>query len=450
MSSTNFHIKQTIKLALPVAIGQVGHVMFGVVDSLMVGPLGKDALAAASLVNSVVILILILGLGVSLAITPLIGIAKGQNNNDECGIILRQSLIVNVVFAFLLTLTLIFLSFFLEKLNQPAEVVEMADSYLRIISVSLIPFMIFQSYRQFIEGLSFTKPAMYITLAANIVNVFGNWVFIHGNLGMSAFGLDGAGFSTFLNRLFMAALIFGFVIKSEKFKKYDPSLKFRSINWRMIIKIIKLGLPIGIAFFFEVGAFSASAFIIGWLGSAQLAAHQIAISIASVSFMFIVGIATAATIRVSTELGKENYDEMRNAGFSAIKLAAVFMALSAILFVVLKDFLPALFIDDAEVIPVAASLILIGAFFQISDGIQAVGLGILRGITDVKVPMIVTFFAYWVIGLPSGYYLSFNLNYGAVGVWIGLLIGLSVAALILTIRFNVKSNRIKLNANFDL
>ncbi|MBL1212411.1 MAG: MATE family efflux transporter [Ignavibacteriae bacterium] len=428
---------------MPVAIGQVGHVMFGVVDSLMVGSLGKDPLAAASLVNGIVILILILGLGMSLAATPLIGIAKGKKNNDECGIILRQSLIVNGVFSILLSLLLFFASYFLELLNQPYEVTLMADSYMRIISASIIPFMIFQTYRQFVEGLSFTKPAMYITLAANLINVLGNWIFIHGNLGMPALGLDGAGYSTFLTRGFMAVLMMYFVMNSPRFKEYDPTLKFRSINWEMIHKIIKLGFPIGVAFFFEVGAFSASAVIIGWLGSAQLAAHQIAISIASISFMFIVGIATASTIRVSTKMGEEKFIEMKRAGLSAFALASIFMAFSAILFILLKDFLPTLFISDNEVIPIASSLIVIGALFQISDGIQAVGLGVLRGLTDVKVPMLITFTAYWVIGLPAGGYFAFIMKMGAVGVWIGLLIGLSVAALVLTIRFSIKSNRIK-------
>ena len=424
---------------MPVAIGQVGHVMFGVVDSLMVGSIGKNPLAAASLVNGIVILILILGLGMSLAATPLIGIAKGKKNNDECGIILRQSLIVNVVFSILLSILLFFSSYFLDILDQAEEVTILADSYMRIISASLIPFMIFQSYRQFVEGLSFTKPAMYITLIANVVNVLGNWIFIHGNLGMPALGLDGAGYSTFITRSFMAVVMMYFVLISPRFKEYDPSLKFRSINWEMIGKIIKLGFPIGIAFFFEVGAFSASAIIIGWLGSAQLAAHQIAISIASISFMFIVGIATASTIRVSTNMGEEDFIEMKRAGFSAFILASIFMAFAASLFILLKDFLPTLFITDNEVIPIAASLIVIGALFQISDGIQAVGLGVLRGLTDVKFPMLITFIAYWVIGLPSGYYFGFNMEMGAVGVWIGLLIGLTVAAVVLPLRFIMKS-----------
>jgi MATE family multidrug resistance protein len=442
LKSYKKHLNSTLKLAMPVAIGQVGHVMFGVVDSLMVGSIGKNPLAAASLVNGIVILILILGLGMSLAATPLIGIAKGKKNNDECGIILRQSLIVNVVFSILLSILLFFSSYFLELLNQADEVTVMADSYMRIISASLIPFMIFQSYRQFVEGLSFTKPAMYITLVANVVNVLGNWIFIHGNLGMPSLGLDGAGYSTFITRSFMAGVMMYFVLTSPRFKEYDPTLKFRSINWEMITKIIKLGFPIGVAFFFEVGAFSASAIIIGWLGSAQLAAHQIAISIASISFMFIVGIATASTIRVSTHMGEEDFLEMKRAGLSAFILASIFMAFAASLFILLKDFLPTLFISDSEVIPIAASLIVIGALFQISDGIQAVGLGVLRGITDVKVPMLITFIAYWVIGLPSGYYFGFSMEMGAVGVWIGLLIGLTVAAIILTFRFVMKSNSI--------
>ncbi len=433
------HIKETLRLAYPVAIAQLGHIMLGITDSIMVGKVGAVPLAASSLVNGLIFLIVVFGLGMTLAITPLVAIARGQEDYPHCGVVLRQALLFNSAFAILLFLIAFFLADLIPLLNQPPEVAAQAISYAKIISLSIIPFMLFQTYRQFIEGLSFTRPAMYITIGANVVNVFGNWVFIYGKLGFPAYGLDGAGYSTLLTRIFMAGVIVVYVLISAKFRQFDPSFKFRNINFRVMRRLVNIGLPSGFQNFFEVGAFAFSAVMIGWLGSKPLAAHQIALSMASVSFMIILGISAAGTIRVGNAVGRQDAKGVRDAGFSAVLFAAAIMAVSGITFILLRNLLPKIFISDPQVVSIAASLLVVAAFFQISDGIQASGLGILRGITDVKIPMMISFVAYWGVGLPVAYLLGFVAGIGVVGIWIGLLIALTIAAALFTLRFNYRT-----------
>ncbi|MBN1406195.1 MAG: MATE family efflux transporter [Calditrichaceae bacterium] len=445
MTSYKTHLKETIKLAVPVSVGQLGHVMLGATDSIMVGHVGAVPLAASSLVNGIVFLIIVFGLGMTLAITPLVSIARGREDKDQCGVILRQSLLLNSVITILLLGILLIVADMILYMNQEEAVALQAISYAKIIAFSIIPFMIFQVYRQFIEGLAFTKPAMYITLAAVLVNVFGNWVFIYGNLGLPAYGLDGAGYSTLITRSFMAATILTYVLKAQQYKQYEPSFKFRNINWPVLRELLRIGVPTGFQHFFEVGAFSFSAIMIGWLGSTQLAAHQIALSLASASFMVILGISAAGTIRVGHTYGRKNIQDVRKAGFLTTLFAASVMAFSGIIFILFRDKLPLIFTTDPDVIKTAATLIIVAALFQISDGAQAAGLGILRGITDVRIPMIITFIAYWIIALPIGYLLGFTFKMEVVGIWIGLLAGLTTAAIMLNLRFEIKTRNLGLN-----
>ncbi|MCP5061409.1 MAG: MATE family efflux transporter [Ignavibacteriae bacterium] len=433
-----YHFKETIKLAVPVSIGQLGHIMLGVVDSFMVGRLGAEELAASSLANGLFFLILVLGIGMSFAITALIAIAKGEENNEKCGVIVRQALLVNLVFSVILTILTYSAAQLVGYLNQEPEVAILTQSYLEILSISILPFMLFQTYRQFLEGLSFTKPPMYMAIIANFVNIFGNWVFIFGNIGMPAYGLDGAGYATLITRTFMGLGMMFYVLKSLKFKQYDPTLKFKSVNFKVIKKIISVGFPSGLMFSMEVGAFALAAIIIGWFGSKQLAAHQIAINLASISYMVVLGISAASTIRVGNYFGKKNMHDVKAAGNSGLLLSVTFMTFTGILFVVLNRFLPSLYIGDMEVIEVASGLLIIAALFQLSDGIQAVGIGILRGLTDVKIPMYITFVSYWIIGIPVSLFLAFSFDMEAMGVWIGLLLGLTIAAVLFVIRFRIK------------
>ena len=323
-------------------------------------------------------------------------------------------------------------------MDQEKTVADLAESYLIILSFSIFPFMIFQTYRQFVEGLSDTKTPMYLAIAANIINAFVNWLLVFGNLRMPKLGLDGAGYATLSTRIFLGLSIMLIVIYLPKYKKYDPSLKFKAINTEMMKSIIKIGLPSGLIYSMEVGAFAIAAIIIGWLGSSALAAHQIAINLASISYMVVLGISAAATIRVGNALGSKNIDRIRIAGYSSILLGLGFMFCTGLFFLTFNQFLPSLYINDNEVIQIASTLLIIAALFQLSDGVQAVGMGVLKGLMDVKVPMLITFLAYWIIALPLSYILGFSLNLGITGVWIGLLLGLTVAALAFVLRFRKK------------
>ncbi len=425
----------TAKLAYPVSIGQAGYVMLGVVDSIMVGELGAEHLAASSLCNGIFFTIMVLGLGMSMAVTPLISIAIGADERYKCGIILRQGLLVNISFALILAVLTFLTSEFLQYMGQPDDVRIISESYLRILGLSVIPFMIFLVYRNFLEGLSLTKPAMVVALLSNIVNFFGNWLLIKGNLGFPALGLDGAGYSTLAVRIFMPLALMVYIFRKGKFSEYDPGLKFKSINIPVIRKIISIGWPSALQYFFEVAAFSFSAIIIGWIGANSLAAHQIAMNLASISYMTILGVSTAGTIRVGNSFGAKNLHSINIAGYTAFLMGGAIMAAAALIFVLFNDFLPTIYIDDPEVIRIASTLLVVAAIFQISDGIQGVGMGVLRGLTDVKLPMYIALIAYWIIGVPFGYLLGFVYDLGARGVWFGFLAGLTFSAIVFVARF---------------
>lgn len=442
MKISKEEILNTFKLAYPVIIGQLGIIMMGVVDSMMVGQLGPIPLAAASLGNSLIFIILIIGIGSSIVVSPLVAILVGAKRYDECGIYFRQSLFVNILMSFMMIMIILVGVNFIYLLNQPDEIIELTITYMVIVGLSAFPLMIYQTYKQFIEGLSVMKPAMVISLLANIINAFANWILIFGKFGFPELGIAGAAWATFASRVFMAlAMMFYFMINS-RFKQYDVNFHFRGLDFKVIKKIVSLGLPSGFQYFFEVGAFSFAVIMIGWIGANELAAHQIAINLASISFMAVLGISQAASIRVGNAMGEQSILKIRKAGFTGIFLGASTMFLAGVTFIILNEFLPTLYISDKNVIEIASRLIIIAALFQLSDGTQAVGIGILRGLTDVKGPTIITFVAYWVISLPIAYMLAFNFNLGVDGVWYGLLIGLTASAIMLTARFNYKSKHL--------
>ncbi len=435
------HIIDTIKLSYPVIIGQAGVIMMGVVDNILVGGLGATALAAASVANSLFVLIFILGIGVCTSVTPLTAISVGAGKEQECGTIFTQGHIVNIVVSILLMFITYFAADFYYLLHQSPEVVKLATPYTKILALSMVPVLIFQTNKQFIEGLSVVRPGMVITITANIINLLVGWILIYGKFGMPRLGLNGAGVATFSSRIFMALTISVYIFSSSQFKKLNLSLRIKKINMVIIRKILSLGVPSAIQYFFEVGAFSMAAIMVGWLGVAQLASHQIALNLASISFMCTLGISTAGSIRVANGVGRRDTTEIRRAGFTAILLGETLMACFGLIFIIFRKDLPAFYIHDPSVISIASSLLVIAALFQIFDGTQAVGIGILRGLTDVKGPTIITFVAYWIIGLPVGYLLGFNLKLGVQGVWIGLMAGLITSAVLLTLRFNHKSKQ---------
>jgi MATE family multidrug resistance protein len=361
--------------------------------------------------------------------------AYGKKKFSECGVVLRQGLLTGIAIAVVLTAITFGMTGVIPGLKQSAEVVNETVPYMKILGWSIIPVLIFQVYRQFSEGLFFMKPAMMIIIAANILNALFNWIFIFGHWGFPAMGLRGAGYSTFGTRTAMAVALAAYIMSSRKFNPFSPGLRYKKIDWQMMGKLVKLGMASAFQNFFEIGAFAGAAVLIGWFGPNELAAHQIALNMAAITFMFGLGISASASVRVGNAVGRKDFGYARRAGVISVFLSAAVMGSFGILFVVFRNQLPQLYVSDVSVVHIASSLLVIAAMFQISDGVQVVSLGVLRGLADTRFPTVVTFIAYWIIGLPCGYFLGFVMDYKAQGVWIGLFLGLTVSALLLTIRF---------------
>lgn len=435
------HAIETLQLAYPIMIGQFGYTLMGLVDSMMVGRVGAEELAASSVGLSVFFIILVFGLGVSFAISPLTAIAEGSNNKSESSSIFSNGLYINVVVGIFLGLLTYFTADVIRYLNQPPRVTELAIEYTKILAISIIPIMFFQSYKQFVDGLSETRPAMIVVILANIVNAIVNWLLIFGNWGFPELGLNGAGYATFFSRIFMAFGFYLFVTRSSRFKEYTLKIFPVVIDKIISKKILKVGIPAGFQHLFEVGAFSFASIMVGWLGTYPLAAHHIALNIAGVTYMIVWGIAASGSIRVGNELGANNIPGIRKAGFVAIVLSFLIMLLFGIIMIFTKNIIPYFYIDEIHVVEIASGLLMIAAFFQIFDGTQATAIGILRGLTDLKVPTLITFVAYWIIALPGAYLLGFIFEWGVEGVWIALLLSLVFSAIALTLRFQIKSKR---------
>ncbi|MCK5825164.1 MAG: MATE family efflux transporter [Ichthyobacteriaceae bacterium] len=438
--STEF--KKNLKIAYPVMLGQLGQVTVGIVDSLMIGKLGTSSLAAVSVANGIFFVILMFGIGLSVAITPLVAEAVGGKDSKKAGKIFSHGLVLNTIMSIIMTLGIIVAMPLLYKMSQPVEVIDMAIPYLQIITLSFIPLMIYQSMKQYAEGLSFTKPGMYATLIGNMVNVALNYVFIFGKFGAPELGLVGAGIGTLASRIAMMVVVYMFITKQKAFKESLSHFSLKNLEKTVFQKLAKIGVPTGLQLVFEVGAFVAVVFIAGLISKEDMAANQIAQSLVSVSYMLASGFGSAATVRVGNQLGEKNYSMLKKSGISNMVLVTIMMVIFGVFFVFSGGLLPSLYSNDSNVISITASLLGIAALFQISDGIQIVGLGALRGLQDVKIPTYLTFVAYWVIALPVGYYFAINLEFGAKGLWIGLGIGLTLSAIFNVWRFLSISNKL--------
>lgn len=436
------HFKTNWLLAYPVMLSMLGQVMTGVADSVMVGWTGATPLAAASFANIFFSIPLFFGVGVSYAITPLVAEAHGAGNETKISEVLRNGSIINLVIAFLLVALVFSVEPFMFSMNQPEEVVRLAIPYLGIIAVSIIPTMIFQTYRQFAEGLHSTRVAMIIVVGSNLLNIFLNYLLIFGKYGFPELGLNGAGWATLISRIVMGGSMMLYVYYGEKFKLYRAGFIIGKYSKQLINRMLHIGLPAGTQFIFEAGAFGFSAIMMGWFGTTALAAHQIALNLATISYMTTSGLGAAATIRVGNYLGKKDTLQLRNAGFTLIGMGLLLMTAWAILFISARYYLPTLYIQDTEVISLTASLLIIAGFFQLSDGLQVVCAGALRGLQDVKIPSLLIFAAYWIIALPLGYWLAFHVNLGPAGIWYGLLIGLTLTAFAMVLRFQHLSKKL--------
>lgn len=436
MQNYRAHLKKNFLLAYPVMISQVGHMMVNVADSVMVGQLGALPLAGASLANVIFHLLMTFGIGISYAITPLVATADGQGDISKSSAVLKNGFLVNTITGIILFVLVVIGSPILFHLDQPQDVVTAAMPYLNIITFSLIPLMVFQTFRQFAEGLSKTRQAMFIVISSNLINIGLNYLLIYGKAGFPELGLNGAGWASLISRVILALWMIGYIYYHKAFRKYRGGFLIGSYSKKLIKRLISIGLPAGLQFIFEVGAFGFAVIMMGWIGTEALAAHQIAVNLAAVSYMAASGLSAAATIRVGNQLGRKDVPTLRAATFTLYAMVIVFMLACALIFIFGRYYLPSLYIQDVEVIQIASSLVVIAGFFQLSDGIQVVSLGALRGLEDVKVPTILTFIAYWIIALPVGYLLGFKFGWGAEGIWYGLVVGLTIVAIVMSIRFN--------------
>jgi MATE family multidrug resistance protein len=433
--------KATFLLAYPITISQLGHILVGVVDTAMVGKIGSMEQAAVALSNSFYTIVLVFGLGISYGITPLVAAADSSKNYSLNASLLKHGIIINTLVGIALFVLLYFTAPILYHFNQKKELVDITIPFLNVMMLGMIPLCIFSGFKQFTEGLSYTRVAMFITVSSNILNVVLNYTLIFGRAGFPKMGLMGSCWASFISRTTMAIAMFAYVYFNKSFKVYWKEFSIQKLSADLSKKILGIGIPTGLQWVFEIGAFAFAVIMIGWINPETLAAHQISISLAATTYMMASGISSAASVRVGNQFGLKNNVGVRIAGFSAFILVLLFMGLMAMLFILMHEFLPTLFSNSKIVIDIASSLIIITAFFQLSDGVQVVGLGALRGLKDVKLPTIITIISYWTIGIPLSYFFGFEMELGVQGIWYGLSIGLTSAAVLLFLRFNHVSRR---------
>ena len=439
------------KLAAPVILGMLGHTFVGFVDNVMVGQLGAAELAAVSLGNSFFFVAMAFGIGFSTAITPMVAEADSENDFQKGKSSFKNGLFLCIVLSLLLYGMILLAKPLMYFMKQPEEVVILAMPYLNIVAISLIPLIIFQGFKQFSDGLSLTKHAMYATIIANILNIGLNYLLIFGTFGFPKMGIVGAGIGTLISRFAMIVIIWVLLKNNKKSQAFVTQLKLFVLDSYMLKKITNLGLPSALQMLFEVAIFTAAIWMSGALGKNEQAANQIALNLSSMTFMIAIGLSVTAMIRVGNQKGLKNYVELQRIAKSIFLMGILFASVFAILFLVFHKQFPALYLDlkdvnnyldNQEVVAIASKLLLVAALFQLSDSTQVVFLGALRGLQDVKIPTLLTFISYWVIGFPTSYFLGKEDVYGSIGIWIGLLVGLGSASIFLYLRFIFLTNRL--------
>ncbi len=452
LSQYTREFKYNFKLAVPVILGMLGHTVVALVDNIMVGQIGTAELAAVSLGNSFMFIAMSLGIGFSTAITPLVAEADAEDNFDQGKSSFKHGLFLCTVLGAFLVAVIFLAKPIMYHMGQPAEVVALAMPYLNLVAVSLFPLIVFQAFKQFSDGLSLTRYPMYATIVANLVNVLLNYMFIFGKFGAPELGIVGAAIGTLASRVIMVLFLWYLLYKNNKAHLFVVGVKLFQLSKKMLLKVLKLGVPSAMQMFFEVAIFTAAIWLSGILGKNPQAANQIALNMSSMTFMVAMGFSVVAMIRVGNQKGLQRFDDLRRIAFSIFLLSTIMAIVFALFFIVFHQALPKIYLDyeniaeladNTEVASIAATLLLIAAVFQISDTIQVVALGALRGMQDVMIPTVITFVAYWMVGFPISYYLGLYTDYGSKGIWIGLLAGLTVSGVLLFMRFNYLSKKLK-------
>jgi MATE family multidrug resistance protein len=433
--SFRYHFWESIRLAWPIILSQLSQTSVQLADAIFVGNTGSvDALATISFANSVFIIPLVAGIGLSMGLTPVVSQSIGEGRPPSyIGKLLVNSLFLNALVGIGLSVVLIGLIPLIPYFGQDVAVARMSGPVMAILAGSLIPVMLYQALRQWLEGQGMTNPPMWISVAGNLINILLNWVLVYGHWGAPAMGVVGSATASLLARVLMVVAMAVLILILPKVKSNLP----KNYSWEssLILRLGKMGLPVGLQLFFEVGAFAFAAIMVGWLGAIPLSAHQIAIAVASFTYMGASGLSSAGTVRVGYYYGAKRALGLEQAAKATYLLGLGYMVVAALILVATHQSVPYLFFPTADVAEPAAILLLFAALFQVADGAQVVGLGVLRGMGDVRKPTLIAIFAYWFMAIPIGYALGIVFGYGANGVWIGLTLGLFVAAIALYQRY---------------
>lgn len=424
-------LKTTLRLAGPIVLGNIGQILIGVVDTMMIGRIGVVPLGAAAFVNNLFIVPLVTMMGLLAAVTVLVSQSKGAGDKRHVGRHIRHGLAMTFVVSLACCGLMFGNGYFLDSYGQVNEVVEASRIYYWLVVASLFPALLYHCLKSVWEGLGWSQPPMLVLLGGIGLNVFLNWVLIFGKFGLPEMGLVGAGWATLIARSLIAIVMFGLTLRAKRLAELLPLRWFSGYEWASFAQMLKLGLPMAAQHLFEVGAFAGAGIMVGWIGKEALAAHQIALSCAAMSFMIPLGVSIASGIRVGAAFGAGDKAGIRLIHKTTFGFTFFQTLCSALVFLLAGEWFAGQFVDDAAVIAAAGSIFVVVGLFQIFDGAQVAVLGALRGMSDVNVPMLITFLTYWVVALPLGYVLGFWLEWRAVGVWMGLAFGLLAAAALL-------------------
>lgn len=411
------------------------------VDTVMAGNLSAEALAAIAVGGAIFNPFVMLASGILMAVTPIIAQLIGARNLGEVGVNARQGLWVSQLLAVPVFFAVRNLGIAMELLNVTPSIVPVALGYLDAISWGIFPLFGYMALRAFNEGMAATRPGMYFALIGLMVNIPGNYIFMYGMLGAPELGAVGCGYATAITSLVMFLGMFSFTTTHKPYQRFHIFSSFRKPEWKYVRELLRVGVPIGLSSTMEVTMFAVVSLLMGSLGAVAVAGHQVAINFSAMTFMVPFGLSIAITARVGNAAGKGRVHEARRRGFTGITLATFFMFVTALLMYTFPDVITSIYTRDTAVQNVAVSLLYMAAVFQISDGLQVSGYGALRGLKDTKIPMYVNFVAYWGVGLPLGYYLGIARNTGPQGLWIGLIAGLTIAAILHNYRFFLQTKK---------
>jgi multidrug resistance protein, MATE family len=429
-------VYKTIQLAIPIITGELAQVSLHLIDTAMVGSISYKHLAAASLVMTAANIPFVIGVGMTISVSQLVSMANGRRDHALISHYLFNGFLLCTAFALVISGGLVFGRNILKHLHQDPQVVVLALPFMSLVGLSIVPMLLFMTLKQFTDGLEYTKTAMMLSVAALPVNIFLNWLLIYGNWGFPRLELVGAGYATLITRVLIFVVLGLIILKHKTFSRY---MAVSTNQWKYSLKtiraLLRIGIPSSMQLGVEVCAFAVSGIIIGTISAASQAAHQIALSCAAFTFMVSMGLSQAGSIRVSNAYGRSDWNSIRVIGKTTLITALLYGFFCAVCFVIFRWQLPLIFNENPVVVHLSALLLLFAAVFQISDATQATGAGLLRGIKDVKLPTLLITIAYWVIGLPVGWLFAFHYHMGAAGMWLGLIIGLTLASLFLSGRF---------------